>query len=162
MTEAAQPLHFREYDTRVAAYAVIIDERGMLLSWFNGNGHPDRAAWSLPGGGIDYDEQIEEGLIREIYEETGYHAELTGLLTTDSFAPSLDHRHDGERPFKSVRIVYTARITGGTLGTVEVGGSTDKAEWHPVAGIPTLAPHVRLVDIALNAWKARVAGKPMA
>jgi ADP-ribose pyrophosphatase YjhB (NUDIX family) len=37
-------------DLRVAAYAVIVDARGMLLAhWHDG----PRAAWTLPGGGLE-------------------------------------------------------------------------------------------------------------
>ena len=109
-------LQFTDYDTRLAAYAVITGEQGMLLSWWNGGDHPQRAAWSLPGGGVDFDEQIEAGLIREVREETGYDAEITGFLLTNSVT-SYDDGGRG-RPFKAVRIVFTARVVGGTLGTL--------------------------------------------
>ena len=79
-------MHFSEYDTRLAGYAVIVnDDNEILLSWFNGGGEPGRALWTLPGGGIDYDESIEEGTVREIREETGFDAELIRPLTTHSF-----------------------------------------------------------------------------
>lgn len=142
------PLEFHEYDTRLAAYAVIVDERGLLLSWWNGGSDPERAAWTLPGGGIDFDEQIEDGLIREIREETGYDAELTGFLFTDSAA----YEDDGGRgrPFKAVRIVFAARIIGGELGTLEVDGSTDLAAWHPFDTLADLRPRVSLAGAAIQ------------
>lgn len=145
-------MHFTEYDTRVAAYAVITDADRILLSWWNGDHVPGRAAWTLPGGGIDYGEQIEEGLVREIHEETGYTAELTSFLTTHSFAGTPTQRTG--RPFKAVRLVFTAAITGGTLGTLEVDGSTDRAEWIRFDEIDTAGPHVELVDVALSAWRS--------
>lgn len=151
MTDLAN-LHFTEYDTRVASYAVIVDRERVLLSWWNGGDHPDRASWTLPGGGVDFDEQIEDAAVREVHEETGYDAELTGFLLTDSAGYADDGR---ERPFKAVRVVFTARVLGGELGTLEVGGSTDRAAWIPLADLDAAGPRTRLVDLALAALRAR-------
>ncbi len=42
-------LHFSEYDTRLAGYAVIVnDSNEILLSWFNGGGEPSRACGRCP------------------------------------------------------------------------------------------------------------------
>lgn len=140
-------LAFYEYDTRLAAYAVILDERGLLLSWWNGGGDPARAAWTLPGGGVEFTEQIEDALVREVREETGYDAEITEFLFTDSAAYDDDGRG---RPFKAVRIVYRARIVGGELGTLEVDGSTDRAAWHPVDTLAELRPRVSLASAVID------------
>lgn len=144
-------MRFTDYSTRTAAYAVIVRDDEVLLSFWNGERFPERAAWSLPGGGIDFGEQIETGLLREIHEETGYQAELTGFLMTHSY--TWDDEPDG-RPAKAVRLVYLARVVGGELGTVEVGGSTDYAEWIKIDAVPDLK-HVLLVRLALEAWRER-------
>lgn len=129
-------MHHSEYDTRLAAYAVMVDAQDrVLLTWYNGSGRP-KPGWSLPGGGIDYAETIEEGLRREVFEETGYHVEVGPILTADSFTGPPDG--DDGRPFKGIRLLYAARICGGTLGTQEVGGSTDFARWIPVADVAAL------------------------
>lgn len=138
-------LHFSEYDTRVAAYAVIVRDGRILLTWFNGS----TPCWSLPGGGVEFDESIEEGIVREAKEESGYDIELGVPLTTSSFTDTDPGR---ERPFKSVRILYSAEIIGGTLGTLEVGGTTDRAEW---IGVDDLGgqPRADIVDLALTLVK---------
>ena len=42
-------VHFTDYDTRLAAYAVIVDERrGVLLALWNEAEPPQ---WTMPGGG---------------------------------------------------------------------------------------------------------------
>ncbi|WP_454294809.1 NUDIX hydrolase [Salana multivorans] len=139
-------LHFTEYDTRVAGYAVIVVDGRILLTWYNGEGRPERAGWSLPGGGIDFAESIEEGVLREVYEETGYRVELGPLLGTHTFtvAKSLVNG----RPLKSVRVLYEATIVGGTLGVTEVDGSTDRAEWLDLAALPN-DPYADIVTHAL-------------
>ena len=36
----------------------------------------NRTYWDLPGGGMDYDEDFESSLKRELYEEVGYKGDL--------------------------------------------------------------------------------------
>lgn len=147
-------LEYWDYDTRVAAYAVITDADRILLAWWNGEGH-GTPAWSLPGGGVELDETVEQGVVREVREETGFHVELTGILAIDSFVKAPGERVvETDRWARHLRIIHTARVVGGTLGTVEVDGSTDRAEWVPIASVPDL-PHVSIVEVALGAWLDR-------
>ncbi|HEY9291715.1 MAG TPA: NUDIX hydrolase [Microlunatus sp.] len=143
-------MHFSEYDTRLAAYAVIIDEDDrILLSWFNGgNQRRARECWSLPGGGIEFEESIEQGIVREAKEETGYDIELGMPLTTSTFTT----REPGRRPYRAARVLYTATVTGGTLGTLEVGGTTDRADWLPIGRVAD-EPHADIVRIGIEAWQ---------
>jgi 8-oxo-dGTP diphosphatase len=153
-------MHFSEYDTRLAGYAIIVnDDDEILLSWFNGGRDHSHAIWTLPGGGIEFSESIEEGTIREVKEETGYDAELVRPLTTHSFTESRRNPAFGTskpRPFKGARIVFEARITGGTLGTLEVGGTTDRAEWLSIDSLADIR-HARIIDIGLDALRG---GRP--
>ena len=152
-------MHFSEYDTRLAGYAVIVnDDDEILLSWFNGGKDRLHAIWTLPGGGIEFDESIEAGTIREIREETGFDAELVRPLTTHSFTEPRRNPAFGDsaaRPFKGARVVYEARIIGGTLGTLEVDGTTDRAEWLPIDSLQSVR-HARIIDLGLDAWRAAV------
>ncbi|WP_165821221.1 hypothetical protein [Nocardioides gansuensis] len=50
-------------------------------------------------------------------------------------------------------MLFSARVTGGTLGTTEVGGTTDHAQWLHLDEVARL-PRVGLVDAALSAWGA--------
>lgn len=135
-------------DMRVAAYAVIIDEddRILLAHWNEGR----RAAWTLPGGGLEPGEDPEHATRREVREETGYRASVGELLGIHSRVIPAARRLavDAVGPLHALRIVYRARITGGKLHN-EIGGSTDRAEWFPLASVPSLQ-RVRLVDIALK------------
>ncbi|MFZ4894321.1 NUDIX hydrolase [Plantibacter sp. Mn2098] len=130
-------------DIRVAAYAVIIDERGMLLSHWNEGGY---SGWTLPGGGIDPGEDPADAAVREVFEETGFRAELGELLGVDSHVVPTERRiGKQEHPLHALRIVYRARVTGGAL-TYELDGSTDYAAWFPLEEIDALE-RVSLVDV---------------
>jgi 8-oxo-dGTP diphosphatase len=132
---------FRDYDTRIAAYALLVDARErVLLTLWNEAAEP---LWTLPGGGVDFGETVAEAAVREVREETGYEIALGPVLGIDSFTVV----EDRERPFKSVRVVFAAHVVGGELEH-EVGGSTDEARWIPLVDVPAL-PRVPLVDVGI-------------
>jgi 8-oxo-dGTP diphosphatase len=141
---------YRDYDTRLAAYAVIVEQRQgrehVLLALWNEGEVP---MWTMPGGGVELDESVEQAAVREVLEETGFAVELTGLLGVDSFVlPAGVRVNTSDRPLKSVRVVFSARIVGGEL-THEQDGTTDEARWIPVEEVADLV-RVSLVDAALS------------
>ena len=135
---------------RVSAYAVIRDDDDrVLLAHWNEKG---RSGWTMPGGGLEPGEDPEHAVRREVREETGYRVAVGELLGIHSRVIPASHRvTEGEGPLHTLRIVYSARITGGRLRD-EVDGSTDRAEWFPLPGV-WLLQRVKLVDIALKMAK---------
>ncbi|MDQ2846766.1 MAG: NUDIX domain-containing protein [Actinomycetota bacterium] len=139
-----------DFDTRLAAYAVIVnDQQQILLALWNGG---PELEWSLPGGGVELAESLEEAAVRELREETGYQVELTGLLGVDTNVVPAERLFGGPLPLKGVRVIYRARIIGGELAN-EVNGSTDEARWLPLAEVPEL-PRASLVDAGIALWRA--------
>lgn len=140
-------MHFTEYHTRLAAYAFIVDEVDrVLLTWFNGGSRGLRQCWSLPGGGVEFDERIEDAVVRECYEETGYVVELGDLLTIHHLTNPGD---ESMRPYRAQRFVFTARIIDGQLGTTEKDGTTEFAQWVPLSDFPLRQPTATIVKLAL-------------
>ncbi|WP_109208732.1 MULTISPECIES: NUDIX domain-containing protein [Microbacterium] len=135
-------------DLRVAAYAVIVDEndRILLAHWNEGR----RAAWTMPGGGLEPGEDPERAARREVREETGYRVAIDGLLGIHSrvIPPGRRLKEGAAVPLHTLRIVYRARVTGGRLRN-EKNGSTDRAEWFALSEVRGLQ-RVKLVDIALE------------
>lgn len=114
---------------RVAAYGIVISERGLLATQFS-----DRTAvpglWGLPGGGIDPGENPSQALVREVSEETGQELAISKLLDVQT-----DH-WIGRAPsgvvedFHAVRIVYAGRCPQPSAAVVhDLGGTTADAEW---------------------------------
>lgn len=59
--------------------------------------------WGLPGGGLEYGEHPEEGVMREVWEETGLDISIEKLLLVNSWLPD------------RVGLYYLCSITGGKL-----------------------------------------------
>lgn len=134
-------------DLRVAAYAVVTDADGRLLlaRWIQGR----RVAWTMPGGGLEAGESPEDAVRRELREETGYTVKVGELLGIHSrVIPAGRRVHKADDPLHTLRIVYRAEVVGGKL-TFEEDGSTDMAEWFPLASVASLQ-RVKLVDIAMR------------
>jgi len=143
---------YTEYDTRLGAYAIVVDDRQrMLLAYWHEASAPQ---WALPGGGVELHESPEEGAVRELAEETGYVVELVRLLGVETLVVPAEHRMSPtERALRMVAVIYEGRIVGGEL-THETDGSTDEARWFPVDDVASLE-RVGLVDAALRLWRAQ-------
>jgi ADP-ribose pyrophosphatase YjhB (NUDIX family) len=86
---------------QVFVAAVILDEDSniLLVKATYQRFHP----WGLPGGSLEYGEQPEEAIVREVWEETGLHICIERLLLINSWLPD------------RVGMYYLCRVTGGTF-----------------------------------------------
>jgi 8-oxo-dGTP pyrophosphatase MutT (NUDIX family) len=136
---------------RVAAYALITRSTG-------DPGDPTAAAevlltrlaphvrfdgWTLPGGGVDHGEHPRDALRREIYEETGLHAEPGAVIDVYS-SHFTGARPDGlVEDYHGIGLIFEAEVLPESVAVephvVEVDGSTDSAAWLPVDKAASLA-----------------------
>jgi len=84
----------------VVLQAVILSDEGILLSL-----RSDLQGWELPGGTLEEGETFEEGLLREVREETGLEVEIERHVG--------DYVRTGFRPHTAK--VYLCRPVGGEL-----------------------------------------------
>jgi 8-oxo-dGTP diphosphatase len=131
---------------RIAAHGLCVDNGRILLARLS-PGMRDVGRWTLPGGGLDWGEPPEDGVVREIYEETGLTATVTGVAGVYSAT----YPRSEARPLDSlhfVSIVYRCRAGSGEL-IHEREGTTDLAAWHPLDEADRL-PLVGLVRYGLS------------
>jgi len=57
-----------------AQKALIVKDNRLLMIRKSKDEHPNPLKWDVPGGRIEYGEEINDSLVREIYEETGLRA----------------------------------------------------------------------------------------
>lgn len=118
----------------VSVAAAILDEQGRFLAIRRSdNGH-----WEPPGGVLELEESIEQGLIREVAEETGFSVEpvmLTGVYK------------NMERGI--VALVFRCSIVGRVCHDA---GEVDEIRWLTSAELGCMyeAYRVRLLDARDN------------
>ena len=106
-----------------AAGVIVASAAGVLLvkrRW-----DPAAGAWCLPAGFMEYGETPTRCAVRELREETGIVARLTGLFGV--YAGMDDPR------VRAVLVLYTGRRTGGRL---KPGDDAIAARWFPLDRLP--------------------------
>jgi 8-oxo-dGTP diphosphatase len=89
------------------ACALIFDEtHEKILMVSNRKG--SSSYWSIPGGAVEEGESLEQAVIREAMEETGYEIEVAGLY-------SVREAKFDERGHHAVMFTFLAHIIGGVM-----------------------------------------------
>jgi len=135
---------------RVAAYAVILRDGGILLSRLSAQVTAEEL-WTLPGGGLDHGEDPRDAVVREIFEETGLDAEVGETARLYSAHLPAVWREGRRVDAHALRIVYDGWVPldAPVPSVMEVGGSTMEAAWKPVADV--LDGTVPVVPLVLEA-----------
>lgn len=116
------PVCGRYANRTVAIDALIIRGKSVLL--IKRGVEPEKGKWALPGGHIDWDETIENAVVREIKEETNLQVVNSRFLAIYS-APN---RH----PKQMLAAVYLVEVTG----TPSAGSDAEVLDYFPMNSIP--------------------------
>jgi len=93
---------------------VLLVERG---------GEPFKGYWSLPGGVLEVGERLEDGIRREVREETGLDLRIRGIFDVfERITPDAKGRPE----YHYVLVDYLCRPAGGTL---RPGDDVRRVEW---------------------------------
>jgi 8-oxo-dGTP pyrophosphatase MutT (NUDIX family) len=93
-----------------SAAVVLVDKQNRILF----GKHSDRNIWVLPGGLIEPAELPADAALRELWEETGLIAELTGILGVYGGPDLIVEYVNGDRA-SYVATIFRGHITGGSL-----------------------------------------------
>jgi ADP-ribose pyrophosphatase YjhB (NUDIX family) len=122
----------RRYPVRpvVGVGALIYDVDRILL--VQRGKEPLAGYWSLPGGGVESGERLEDAVIREVFEETGLHVSADSLATVfERIMPDENSRCE----YHYVLIDFYCSITGGEL---HPGSDSADARWFPLSELTNL------------------------
>lgn len=114
----------REYPEApiVGVGAVVIDGTKVLLVR-RGN-EPLKGEWSLPGGALELGETLQQGIVREVFEETGLTVSPVGVVEIlDRIIPD---EESGRVRHHYVLVDFVCRVIG---GTPLVGSDADELRW---------------------------------
>ena len=113
----------KNYKTRsFAVDGLIVKNQKILL--IKRKGEPFHNYWALPGGHLDLNETAEEGVAREIKEETN----LT-VTSLKLFGIYSDPKRD---PRQIVSAIYLVK----TRGTPKAGDDAADFKWFPLSKLP--------------------------
>jgi 8-oxo-dGTP diphosphatase len=134
----------REYPERpIVGVGAVIFHQDRVLLVLRGNA-PMQGEWSLPGGALEVGETLEEGVRREVLEETGLAVEPVAMVEVfDRIARD----QDGRVQFHYVLVDYLCRISGGSAAC-----ATDAIDlrWAAREELDAIAPFTR--EVILKAW----------
>lgn len=130
-------------NTRIGSYGLVLRPGQILLCRIAPRVERWGGWWTLPGGGIDFGEDPEASMVREVREETGLAVRATGVAGLDSLVVPAQNATT-----HSLRIVYHTEVVGGELAD-EVDGSTDLCAWHDIGDVGSLSV-VTLVEAGLG------------
>lgn len=126
-----------------AACAVIDDGTGKVLLEKRSDNHK----WGLPGGLLELDESIVQGLVREVKEETNLDIEPSGFLGV-FVNPMMRWREKDEA--EVICFSFVGKVVGGTLRinddeSTELAwfGKDELPEIHSVDNMETLRAYFR-------------------
>jgi 8-oxo-dGTP diphosphatase len=114
----------REYPDApiIGVGAVVIDGNRVLL--VRRGQEPLKGEWSLPGGALELGETLQQGVIREVLEETGLTVVPAGIVEVlDRITPG---EPSGRVRYHYVLIDFLCHVAGGTL---RGGSDAEEARW---------------------------------
>lgn len=104
---------------------------------------PFKGKYALPGGFIEYNERVEEAVVREAEEETGLKTGIKSLIGVYS-APDRDPRGH------TISVVFQLEVKGGKLKS---GSDAEDVELFDLKKLPKLAfDHDVIIKDALAEW----------
>ena len=125
--------------------AVVIDQDRVLL--VRRGQEPLKGEWSLPGGALELGETLQQGVVREVLEETGLLVATDGLIEVlDRITPDTA---SARIRFHYVLIDFVCHVTGGAL---QVGSDAEQVCWanrDDLAGFKLAQVTLRVIEKAL-------------
>ena len=112
----------------LGAYGLCRDPSGRLLLARLSPGLLDAGLWTMPGGGVEWGEDPDDAVLRELEEETGItdvRDARVAAVFSHVFGRTSERPYD---PFHVVGLIYV--VTPGSFDVrAERDGSTDRCEW---------------------------------
>jgi 8-oxo-dGTP diphosphatase len=114
----------REYPEApiVGVGAVVIKGTEVLL--VRRGSEPLKGEWSLPGGALEVGETLQQGVVREVFEETGITVAPAGVI--EILDRIIKDEESGRVRYHYVLIDFVCRVTS---GSPRVGSDADEVRW---------------------------------
>jgi len=107
--------------------AVIIKDGKILLE--KRKNEPGKGKWSIPGGLVELGESVEQTVVREVEEETGFEVEKPEHIDV---VDNIIRDESGRVKYHFVIIDYFMRLKGGTL---KAASDAEELKWVPLSDV---------------------------
>ena len=129
---------------RPGTCAAVFNERGEILL----QRRADNGFWSMPGGGVDPGESVQQGVLREVREETGLYVRVVRLVGvySDPRNYMITHYPGGD----IVHNVSLCFVCERVAGTLQLSAESTDIGYFPVEALPEpmMPSHrIRLKDV---------------
>jgi 8-oxo-dGTP diphosphatase len=128
----------------VGVGAVVLDGNRVLL--VRRGQEPLKGQWSLPGGALELGEALEEGIRREVREETGLEVEPVRIVAV---LDRISRDEEGRIQYHYVLVDYLCRVTGGSLACASDAVDVKWAAWNELEGVAEFT-----LEVLRKVWSA--------
>ncbi|HTH52471.1 MAG TPA: NUDIX hydrolase [Edaphobacter sp.] len=116
----------REYPRAPIVGVAAVVVRGDEILLIRRGREPLLGAWSLPGGALELGETTAEGVVREIFEETGVRARAVEIVVT---LDRIVRDSDGRVRYHYVLVEWLCRVEGEEACSPVCGDDAMEARW---------------------------------
>jgi 8-oxo-dGTP diphosphatase len=134
----------------VDAVVFAVSEGNAKLLLIKRKNEPFKGKWAIPGGFIGIDEELDDAVVRELFEETGLiRIKLEQMHTFGK--PGRDPRG------RQITVVYMGIINKG-LDRIKAGDDADDAQWFDINALPKnmAFDHDDVTEFAIDRLKAKL------
>ena len=116
---------------------------------------PFKNSWAIPGGFVLEDESLEEGVKRELLEETGISVNYLEQLYTFG-EPGRDPRQ------RIVSVAYFGLVKASLYQQLKASTDAENAKWFSIKNLPSLAfDHKEILAVAIERLRTKVRYQPI-
>lgn len=128
---------------KIGVYGAIFDQEKNLLILKRASHDSQPGIWEIPGGALDYNEDLAKGVQREVYEETG--------LSVNALFPFAAHSGISTKGHRVMRIAYLCKLLTDSH-SVNLSSDHDEYQWVNLEKI-TLLNRSTFLDHVLSILK---------